>query len=115
MNLKPKAKESFIKVLSKAMKEEGIEDIDIHSLSDRELKDLYLKLQMVKSGRFCYGVKKGNDFEEDLKNNNLQFISFRDTYKFGVRRMTFKEFLILEEFAKNNPSCRYLEDIKNNM
>ena len=105
--MKPAARESFRKELTKTIEAEGIENIDIDSLSDKELKDLYLKLQIVKSRRCYYGVKKGNDFEEDLNNGNLQFVSFSDTYKLGVRPITFKEFLRLEDFIRNNPSCKY--------
>lgn len=113
MKLKPNARNSFINVLSKVISSENIDTIDVHTLSDRELKDLYLKLQVIRSGRCCYGMKKGSNFEQDLKDGNLQFISFRDTYKFGVRRLTFKEFLMLDDFVKTNSSCKYLDIVRN--
>jgi len=113
MQLKPNARNSFIKELSKVIASENIDTIDVNTLSDKELKDLYLKLQVLRSGRCCYGMKKGNHFEQDLKDGNLQFISFRDTYKFGVKRLTFKEFLMLDDFVKKNPSCKYLDIVRN--
>ncbi|PFJ29048.1 hypothetical protein [Bacillus thuringiensis] len=98
--MKQKAKESFIKSLTKACTDENI-NIDLHLLSDKELKDLYLKLQAVQT--LPYGIGKGEDFVTTMQNGKLQFISFRDTYKFGVRRLTFKEFLLLCEFVDENP------------
>lgn len=112
MKLKPNARNSMEKELSKTIQSEGIDSIKIENLSDRELKDLYLKLQVVRSGRCAYGLKKGNDFEEDMENGNLQYVSFTNTYKLGVKRLTFKEFLMLEDFVKTNPSSKYLNIIK---
>lgn len=105
--MKPVARESFRTQLSKALKEDPIEGLDIANLPDKELKDLYLKLQAVKSGRCCYGVIKGNVFEDDMRNGKLQFLSFRDTFKYGVRPLTLREFLLLEDFAATNPSSPY--------
>lgn len=99
--MKPKARESFIKALTKACEEEKIE-IEINSLSDKELKGLYLKLQEV--NKAPYAIAKEKDFVKDMENNELQFVSFRDTFKYGVRRLTFKEYLLLCEFVKENPS-----------
>jgi hypothetical protein len=96
--MKQKAKESFIKELTTSCTDENI-DINLHLLSDKELKELYLKLQAVKSGRLSYGIAKDEDFITTMKNGKLQFISFTDTYKFGVRRLTFKEYLLFCEFA----------------
>lgn len=100
--MKPQARESFKKQLNKAIEEENI-DIDLEILTDKELKQLYLKLQDVKRGILPYGVKKEEEFVTALENETLQIISFRDTYKYGVRRMTFKEYLLLCEYVKNNP------------
>lgn len=100
--MKPKAKESFLKALMKACTEEELE-INLEVLSDKELKELYLKLQALKSATFPYGIRKEEDFLTTMQNGTLQRISFRDTYKFGVRRLTFKEFLLLCEFIKANP------------
>lgn len=102
--MKPGAKESFIKQLTKAFEEENI-DIDIHSLSDKELKTTYMHLQTVRGGTsvFPYGIAKEDDFLDTLENGQLQFISFRDYHKFGIRRLTLKEYLLLIELAKKNP------------
>ncbi|WP_394555652.1 hypothetical protein C1N61_30325 (plasmid) [Priestia aryabhattai] len=99
--MKQTARDSFIKQLSQACDKEGIE-IDILSLSDKELKEFYLKLQTVRSYRCAYGVEKGKDFEEMMKEGKLQFISFTDTYKY-VRPLTFKEYLMLCEYAEKHP------------
>lgn len=100
--MKQKAKESFLNVLTKVCTAENI-PIDLHELTDKELKELYLQLQFLKSGSFPYGIRKGEDFLTTMKNGNLQFISFTNTYKLGVRKLTFKEFLALREFAEENP------------
>lgn len=108
--MKQKAKESFIKALTKACTDENI-NIDLHLLSDKELKELYLKLQAVRT--LPYGIGKDEDFVTTMKNGKLQFVSFRDTYKFGVRRLTFKEFLLLCEFVDENPQMyKFLDNGK---
>jgi hypothetical protein len=96
------ARESYTKQLMQVCDTEGIE-IDILSLSNNELKGLYLKLQTVKSHRCAYGIRKGEDFEETMKEGKLQKISFKDTYKYGVRPLTFKEYLMLCEYAEQHP------------
>ena len=100
--MKQAARDSFIKQLTQACNQEGIK-IDILSLPDKELKELYLKLQLVKSHRCAYGISKGKDFEETMKEGELQYISFSDTYKYGVRPLTFKEYLMLYEYAEQYP------------
>ena len=101
--MKKEAIDSFIKVLTKVCTDEKI-DINLNALSDKELKELYLKLQTVRNGRFPYGITKGDDFQTALESGSLQTISFRDAFKYGVRRLTFKEYLLLCEFADKNPS-----------
>lgn len=100
--MKPQARESFKKQLGKVIQEEKI-DIELEQLPDKELKELYLKLQAVRSGMFPYAVKKGQVFKTSLENNDLQRVSFSDTYKYGVRRLTFKEYLQLCDYVKDNP------------
>ncbi|MDU9694191.1 hypothetical protein O0Q50_23685 [Priestia aryabhattai] len=100
--MKQAARDSFIKQLTQACDKEGIE-IDILSLPDKELKELYLKLQTVRSHRCAYGIGKGKDFQVAMKEKKLQTISFSDTYKYGVRPLTFKEYLMLCEYAEKNP------------
>lgn len=100
--MKQKAKESIMKVLTKVCSNENI-DIDLNVLTDIELKKLYLKLQFVKSGRLPYGIGKGEDFTSTMENGKLNPISFRDSYKYGLRRLTFREYLQLCEFVAKNP------------
>ena len=101
--MKQSAKESFIKVLTKACTNENM-DINLQELSDKELKDLYLKLQAVQRGTLPYGIAKGEEFVSAMENGRLQLVTFKDTYKFGVRRLTFKEWLLLTEFAAQHPN-----------
>ena len=101
-NLKPTARESFIKALTKACEKEDVE-INFEVLSDKELKELYVKLQAVQRGILSYAIDKEKDFVTAMKNNDLQLVSFKDTYKYGVRRLTFKEFLLLCEFKEEHP------------
>lgn len=100
LKLKEKAKESFIKVLTKAIKAEN-KDITLETLTDRELKDLYLKLQFVQRGGGNYKMIKNRDFRECLEQGKLAFVTFRGTP--GVRNMTFKEYLEFEKFVALNP------------
>lgn len=106
--MKPKAKESMLKELTKALANDATISIDINLqlLSDKELKNLYLILQDLRSGKVPYAVPKKQDFIEVMKNGELQYVSFRDTFKLlksEIRPLTFKEFLLLREFVKENP------------
>lgn len=98
MPLKETAKKNFINVLSK----ENL-DIDLLSLSDKELKTLYVKWMKLRQGvEFKYQAPKKGDFEEALKTGKMPFVTFRGTP--GVRTMTLKEYLRMEEFVENNKS-----------
>ena len=77
-------------------------DIDLVSLSDVYLKQLHKKYARFRQNWFPYQVPKGVSFEEALKTNSLQFVSFRNTP--NVRQLTFKEYLELERYAKENNS-----------
>ena len=99
--MKDKARESFKKALLK----ENLNDIgiDVLSLSDYDLKKLYLKLQLSKSYKLRYFVpKEEKDFLNCLINDKLCYVSFRNTP--GIRRMNFKEFLLFDEYCKTNSS-----------
>jgi len=100
--MKPQAKESIIKALTKVCAEENIER-NLAELSDAQLKERYLQLQTVRSGTFPLGIGNGQDFLSTMKNGQLNRISFRDSYKYGLRRLTFKEYLLLCDYVKENP------------
>lgn len=95
--MKPGARDNFIKTLLK----ENL-NIDLNELSDKELKDLYTKWQKLRQGHFKYQMLKGENFEDVMKDGRLQYVSFRNTP--GVRILTLKEYLELEQFIKNNRS-----------
>lgn len=97
--MKDKARESFRKALLK----EDLTDtnIDVLNLSDYDLKKLYLKLQFIKSYKCRYFIpKEEKDFLNCLREGRLCYVTFRNTP--GIRNMSLKEFLLFDEFCKNN-------------
>ena len=94
--MKETAKASYLKTLSK----EDL-DIDLSTLSDKELKKLYVIWQKLRQHHFPYRAIKKADFEETLVNGSLQYVSFKGVE--GLRPLTLKEYLRFEEFVKENP------------
>jgi hypothetical protein len=91
----------------KQLREDDI-SIDLDSLSDSDLKKLYLKSQAVRSNGVQWGISKEYlNFEEALAEERLNFVSFSDTYKLGVRRLTLKECLLIE----STPNCKYISSL----
>lgn len=96
--MKPTARIETLRFLSTL----GLEDlgVDLHSLSDTELRQLNRKCCGFHS--YCnYAVRVDGDFEVDLVSGNLSYFSFRATP--GIRRMTPKEFLQFDRYVKENP------------
>lgn len=101
--VKGKAKQNYIRTLRKVCAEENLA-LNLDFLSDEQVKDYYLKLQTLRSGTFSYAIGKNQDFVEAMKAGELQRVSFRDTFKYGVRKLTFKEFLLFCDFLESNPT-----------
>ena len=106
MPLKENARKNFIF----ALKKENL-DIDVEALDDKELKALYVKMQHINQGYCKLQVPKKMDFEDAIQNQALQYVTFKGVT--SLRRMTFKEYLRLEEFAADNPDLYpYFEPYK---
>lgn len=95
---KENARASYLRMLSK----EDL-DVDLNQLSDKELKRLYvIRQNLLSSFHFPYRVEKKCDFETEIRNGRLRYVSFRDTP--GVRTLTLKEYLWLVKFIEENPN-----------
>lgn len=101
--MKEKAKASFISQLTKVGKEEGI-DFSLEMVNDGELKQLYQKLQFVRS-RCKIGINKDETIEKALQEKTLMRLSFSGYGRYGVRRITFKEYLQLEDYLNEHPDA----------
>lgn len=104
---KENARKNYISRLSK----EDL-DMDLNDLTDKELKRLYVICQKLRQrGNFPYHVIKKCDFETEMKNGRLQYVSFRGTS--NVRPLSLKEYFVLEKFVKENPNTYpHFQDIR---
>jgi hypothetical protein len=105
MPLKPEAKQSFLKQLTEHQEDLTSLGIDIHTLEDKQLKQLYLLSQKVRQRGCLYAIGKNANFEEVMAQGRLQFVSFSDTYhpRYGLRPLTLKELIRLMKFVELNP------------
>jgi hypothetical protein len=108
ITLKTRERTKILKVLEK--EDLTSVSIDLYSLSDISIKTLYLKLQRIIDGDCQYAVVNGETIETAISTDNLQRVSSLTSYskQSGLRKLSFKEFIILERHIARSGVYRYL-------